>query len=210
MNRKLTLFMFMLMSCLVTSAGWTQDWIFSPMPRVITGGTVGYFRVSLDNFNDLYSSRWDTYYSGQVSVRFYHSTYASFQYATFTTAGKTVTVEGANLTGQADWQETFMNIGLRRYSDTNRKWRFFTGVGFIFIDIEEAAGISIFANKNSTDTRTKGSGFYLEIGGDYRFIPHAAIGWEIEANSAGEGGNPGFAGSNLGGLAFQVGLSLDY
>jgi len=210
LNRKMALYLIALAISLTTSAARAQEWIFSPMPRVIAGGTIGYFRVSLDNFNDLYSSRWDTYYSGQVSVRFYHSTYACFQYATFTKAGKTVTIAGTDQTGQAEWKETFMNIGLRRYSDTNEKWRFYTGVGFIFIEIEEAAGISIFANKNTTDTRTEGSGFYLEIGGDYRIIPHVAFGWEIEANSAGEGGNPGFAGSNLGGLAFQLGLNLDY
>lgn len=183
--------------------------MFSPFPRVVAGGTIGYFRVSLDNFSELYNSRWDNFYSGQVSIRVYRSTFATFQYASFAKQGKTVTIEETGESGQADWNETFMNIGIRRYTDTNKKWRFFTGVGFIFINIEETPGISIFNHKNSTETKTSGSGFYLEIGGDYILIPHVAIGWEIEANSAGEGGNPGFAGSNLGGLVFQLGLNLD-
>ncbi len=209
MNRKIISLLSILFLCLITSTGWSQHWRFAPFPRVIAGGTIGYFRVSLDNFSELYNGRWDSYMSGQASVRFYKSTYATFQYATFSKQGKTVSIEETSETGQANWNETFMNIGFRRYTETNRKWRFFTGLGFVFINIEEEPGISVFNNKKPTDTKTSGSGFYLEIGGDYIIIPHVAIGWEIEANSAGEGGNPGFAGSNLGGLSFQLGLNLD-
>jgi len=180
-------------------------WSYFRIPQVVFGGSIGYYRASLENYTRIYDSRWDNYYSGQMSVRVYRTNYITLQYARFQ---KTTEVNDQFPSGEAEWNERFINVGVRWYSETRKRWRYYAGFGFTFINVKEKAGFSLLAPNNPNDVSTDGSGFYLEIGGDYIILPHVALNLELEASSAGEGGTPGFVGSSLGGYAFLAGLNF--
>jgi len=78
------------------------------------------------------------------------------------------------------------------------------------VSVEEKAGFSVLEPESTNDVSTDGSGFYLEVGADYIFIPHVGLNIELEISSAGEGGTPGFMGSSLGGYAFLTGLNFHF
>lgn len=180
------------------------QWSLLRIPRVIFGGSTGYYRASLDNYTRYYDSRWDAYYSGQASVRVYRMNYLTLQYARFRKTNQVGSVS------EAEWNERFINVGVRWYNEGRKRWRYYAGFGFTFINVKEKAGFSLLAPNNPNNVSTDGSGFFLEIGGDYVILPHVALNLEIEASSAGEGGTPGFVGSSLGGYAFSVGLNFHF
>jgi len=183
------------------------SWSLFKIPAVTFGGSTGYYRASLENYTKIYDNRWDNYYSGQISVRLYRTNYITLQYARFQ---KTTEINDNSLTEEAEWRETFINIGLRWYGETRKRWRYYAGFGFTFINVKEQAGFSLLDPNNPNDVSTNGSGFFLEIGGDYIVFPHVALNLEFEASSAGEGGTPGFEGSSLGGYAFLVGMNFHF
>jgi len=184
-----------------------SQWSRHNPPHAVIGGSAGFYRVSFENFTDIYDSRWDYDYSSQVSVRVYRGNYATFQYSRFQ---KTKKVNTQELSGEAEWDQRFINIGIRWYSDAQKRWRFYSGFGFSFVSVTEKAGFSVLEPESTKDVATHGSGFYLEIGADYIIIPHVGLNIELEISSAGEGGTPGFMGSSLGGYAFLTGLNFHY
>jgi len=181
-----------------------SEWSFFSVPRVVFGGSTGYYRASLDNFNRYYDSRWGVYYSGQISARLYRMNYLTVQYARFQKSGD------AGSMGNADWNERFINVGVRWYGEGRKRWRYYAGFGFAFINVREKSGFSLLDASNPNDPSTNGSGFFLEIGGDYVILPHLALNLELEASSAGKGGTPGFMGSSLGGYAFLAGVNFHF
>ena len=178
------------------------EWSFFKIPRVIFGGSTGYYRASLDNYTRYYDSRWDFYYSGQTSIRLYRMNYLTLQYARFQKTGDVGSI------GKAEWNERFINVGVRWYGEGRKRWRYYAGFGFTFINIEEKPGFSLLDPNSPNDVSTNASGFFLEIGGDYIILPYVALNLEIEVSSAGQGGTPGFAGSSLGGYAFLAGFNF--
>lgn len=182
-------------------------WSFFKIPQVISGGSAGYYRVSLDDFTKIYDSRWGFYYSGQLSVKVYRMNYLTLQYARF---HKTDKLDQAAGIAEVEWEERLINLGLRWYMDSQKRWRYYAGFGFTFINVKEKAGYSLLDPNNPDDVSTDGSGFFLEIGGDYIILPHVALNLELEVSSAGEGGTPGFVGSSLGGYAFLAGLNFHF
>jgi hypothetical protein len=199
-------FSFVLLSLLFFSQAESQWARFNP-PRAVIGGSAGYYRVSFENFTDVYDSRWDYEYSSQVSIRIIRSNYATIQYSRFQ---KTRNINTPELSGEAAWEQRFINVGIRWYSDTQKRWRFYSGFGFSFVSVTENSGFSVLESESAKDVTTDGSGFYLEIGADYIFIPHVGLNIELEISSAGEGGTPGFMGSSLGGYTFLTGLSFHF
>ena len=195
---------------LFISTSFVNAWEIYTLPRVVVGGSYGVLRVSLDNFSKYYNSRWDGYYSGQISVRVYKNNYVTVQYGKYNKTGKSFVNNETELTTKAKWDERILNVGIRRYSELNRRWRSFIGIGFAFIDVEEAAGYSLFKSEAVDNVKTDGQGFFLEIGGDYFIIPNLAFSLEFEATTASEGGGPSFVGSNLGGYAFMTGVNLHF
>jgi len=204
--KKLVMLLVLISFNILTLAEARGAWSSLRLPRVIFGGSTGYFRVSLDNFTKFYDSRWDNYHSGQVSVRVYKTNYLSLQYARFQ---KNANVNNNILSGEAEWEERFINVGIRWYAETRKRWRLYSGFGFIFVNVKEKAGL-LLDPETSNDVETNGSGFFLEIGADYIILPHIALNLELEASSVGEGGTPGFAGSSLGGYAFLTGLNFHF
>lgn len=177
-------------------------WSFFRVPRVVLGGSTGYYRASLDNFSRYYDSRWDIYYSGQISARLFRMNYLTLQYARFQKSNEVESL------GKAEWNERFINVGVRWYGEGQKRWRYYAGFGFTFIHIEEKPGFSLLAPNNPNEVSTNGSGFFLELGADYIILPHVALNLELEVSSAGEGGTPGFEGSSLGGYAFLAGINF--
>jgi hypothetical protein len=180
------------------------QWSLLKIPRVIFGGSTGYYRVSLDNYPRYYDSRWDVYYGGQASIRVYRMNYLTLQYARFKKTDEISPTEAAV------WNQRFINLGVRWYNEGRKRWRYYAGFGFTFINVKEKSGFSLLESNNPNDVSTNGSGFFLEIGGDYVIFPHVALNLELEASSAGQGGTPGFAGSSLGGYAFLAGLNFHF
>lgn len=180
------------------------QWSLLKIPRIIFGGSAGYYRASLDNYTRYYDSRWDLYYGGQASVRVYRMNYLTFQYARF---NKT---EEISPTEAAEWNERFINVGVRWYNEGRKRWRYYAGFGFTFVNVKEKTGFSLLTPQNPNDVSTNGSGFFLELGGDYMLFPQVGLNLEIEASSAGDGGTPGFVGSSLGGYAFLAGLNFHF
>ncbi len=199
-------FSFVLLSLLFFSPAESQWARFNP-PRAVIGGSAGFYRVSFENFTDVYDSRWDYDYSSQISIRVFRSNYATVQFSRFKKAER---ISSESLLGNAAWEQRFINVGIRWYSDTQKRWRFYSGFGFSFVSVSEKAGFSVIEPESTKDVATDGSGFYLEVGADYIFIPHVGLNIELEISSAGEGGTPGFMGSSLGGYAFLTGLSFHF
>lgn len=182
------------------------QWSDFRIPRIICGGSTGFFRVSLDNFSTYYNSRWGNYHTGQVSVRVYRGNYLTVQYGRFQ---KTADVNTQLFSGKAEWNERLINLGIRWYAETEKRWRFYSGFGFVFVKVEEKPGL-LLKPETTDDVSTNGSGFFLEIGADYIIFPHIALNLELEASSAGEGGTPGIIGSSIGGYAFLAGLNFHF
>jgi hypothetical protein len=182
-----------------------KAWHSFSLPRVVAGGGAGFFRASLDNINNLYTSKWDGIYTGHANFRLYRLTYLTLQYAKYKNEnGK----QQNDISGNPIWEETFYNVGVRWYSESFRKWNFYTTLGMTFTKIQEQPGLSVFPNSNENSDSKNGRGFFLEIGADYTIFPHAALFWEIEISSVGEGGVPAIVGHSLGGFAFQAGLNF--
>ncbi len=177
------------------------------LPRVIAGGGAGYFRISLDNCNNLFRSKWSGIYSGHVNLRFYRSNYLTIQYEKYRNDNAK---EEFKTPISPLFEETFYNVGVRWYSEPTRKWNFYTSLGLTFTKIIEKPGLSVFPNSETNSNKKDGRGFFAEFGADYSIFPHAAFFMEIEASSVGEGGMPGFVGQSLGGFAFQAGIDFHF
>lgn len=203
MRKKIALSSLLILILVAVNPAQAQ-WSLLKIPRVIIGGSAGYYRASLDNYTRYYDSRWDVYYGGQASLRLFRMNYLTLQYARFNQAQK------INSTEMAEWKERFVNIGLRWYNEGRKRWRYYAGFGFTFINVKEKSGFSLLDPYNPNAVSTNGSGFFLELGGDYVVFPHVALNLEVEASSAGEGGTPGFVGSSLGGYAFLAGLNFHF
>ena len=110
----------LLIMLLIFVVGDVSAWTTYSLPKVIAGGSVGYFRISLDNFDRIYKSRWDNIYAAHANIRFYRSNYLTVQMENYENGNfkATETTEGAN------WRERFINVGVRWYPDIIRKWNF--------------------------------------------------------------------------------------
>jgi len=204
MKNKFTILIFsLLIIFFVTNP--VKAWHSFSLPRVIAGGGGGYFRFSLDDFNNLYTSKWDGIYTGHANFRFYRSNYLTLQYAKY--RNENAKQENMN-SGSPLWEETFYNVGVRWYNENSRKWNFYYTLGLTFTKLKERPGLSVFPNSNENSDSKDGRGFFLEIGADYTIFPHAAFFIEMEISSIGQGGVPAIARHSLGGFAFQAGLDL--
>jgi len=203
--RKKIVSMFLLLFVIFFIQNSAYAWHSFSLPRVIAGGGVGYFRISLGDFNSLYTSKWDGIYTGHANIRFYGANYLTVQYAKY--KNDNAKQENDN-SGIPVWEETFYNIGIRWYSESSRRWNFFTALGFTFTKIKEQSGLSVLSNSNENSDSKDGRGFFLEAGANYTIFPHAALFMEIEVSSVGQGGTPAIAKHSLGGFAFQVGLDF--
>lgn len=205
MKRQLYLALVILGSIFGGVAEASSGWTWYTFPRLIAGGSAGLFRASLENFPDVYDSRWGGYYSGHANVRIYKAHYLSVQYGQFR---KTATTDVNGVPAPAEWAERLLNVGIRWYAEPYRQWRFYSGFGLNFVQVQEKADFSLLKPAATAEVASSGRGFYLEVGTDFVLVPNLGLALELEVSSASKGGAPGFMGSSLGGYLLAAGLNF--
>lgn len=176
-------------------------------PRLLMGGGIALFRISLDDFESLYSNRWGESYGGFCGVRFYSSYYLNFKYNLFEKAGKSGLDPKTGLErSDARWRQSWYTIGLRAHPPITRRFNSYYGFGIVFYDVEEKENLSIFSQSNTQKADEWGNGFYLELGLEYLFIKELGLYFEMEISSGGVRGQTGFEGFSVGGFRFAFGM----
>jgi len=176
------------------------------LPRVMLGGDAAMFRISLDEFDTIYKSRWGTSYAGYVGVRVYSTYYAAFKYGSFQKEGKSgLHDESGQPLQNAHWNERWYKIGARVHPMPERQWNSYYGFGFAFYDVDENQPVAVF-EKSKTDEL--GTGFYMDLGLEYYLRKWAALYFELGISSGGMQGRTGFEAMSIGGYRFALGLTL--
>lgn len=197
---------------LVLHAQWAGDY-YKPrsMPRVYFGADAAAFRISLSNFENVYTNRWGQSYGGFLGVRAFGAHYVTAKYGGFYKSGKegVQPSTGANLKN-AGWQEQWLKIGLRIHPEPTNKLGSYYGFGLGFFRINEAESISVF-NVRGPQTQSNnsvGSGFYLEFGVDYFVIDKLTAFFDVEVASGGTKSRTSFEAMSVGGWRFSAGLAF--
>lgn len=194
---------------LLLHAQWAEDLYHHKIqPRVFLGAQASYFRISLDNFDEIYAGKWGESFGGFGGVRAFGAHYITVKYGSFQQAGKSGTrLAGGQNLKEAHWNEQWYKIGLRIHPPIERNWGSYYGFGIGFFDVQEVEPLSIFKKmkeQNNSD-QSMGTGFYLELGIDYLVIEKVAAFFEVEVSSGGARGRSGFEAMSVGGWLFSVG-----
>jgi len=165
--------------------------------KVIAGGGVGIFRISYDDFSELYDGRAGLIYGGQVLYKIYAPYFLVGKLNIFEKSG------GRDSTGaELSWRQRGINVGVRYVSYRDRKLVSYFGFGFVFYNIKEDGALSLFGagSRNAT-------GLFLGGGLEYRFVKRASIFFDVEVSSAGLKGKSGFQGNSVGGFSIGMGMN---
>ncbi len=182
------------------------DYFYS-QPRIMAGGDVGMFRISLDQFKEVYADRWGESFSGFAGVRITRAYYLTCKYGQFSKDGKEgVHPEtGVNL-NQARWDEKWYQFGVRVHPPITKKLNSYYGFGICYFKTSEVRQLSVFTTSENVDNT--GSGFYMELGFDYFPVQYLAAFLQIEVSSGGVKGNTGFESMSIGGFRFSAGVAV--
>ena len=211
-NRYSIFFLFVLLCLISPPESRAQDYIYYH-PRIMLGASTAAFRISIDNFESIYTNRWGWSHSGFAGVRVYSRYYVTVKHSVFKKHGKEGTKDqtGPEL-GRAQWDERWTSVGLRIHPPITRKYNSYYGFGVAFFRAEETAGLSIIDNETDHSIVSKSSGIYLELGLEYFPIEKAAVFFEIEVASArvrkSITGITGFEATSIGGFRFALGVSF--
>jgi hypothetical protein len=168
--------------------------------KLIVGGGAGIFRISYDDFSELYNGRSGLAYNGQVLYKVLAPYYAVARIGVF---GKDGHVDSTG--SEISWRQRGISIGVRYISYRERKLVSYLGFGFVFYDIKEEGAVSLFGN---TDGSRDATGLFLDGGLEYRFVQRASIFFDVEVSSAGIEGKSGFQGNSVGG--FTIGMGMNF
>ena len=179
-------------------------------PRLIVGGSVAQFRVSLDRFEEIYDGRWGLGYGWNSGVRVYSNIYISLSGRYFEKTGRPEGVSGTSGVplSQAFWKENWYLLGIRRYVLGERKWGSSIGLGYAFFYLEENPEVSVFEVDENGSGKQDGKGFFLSIGIEYSLRSWMGLYGELEITSAGVGGRSGFEGLSIGGFYLAFGTNI--
>lgn len=170
--------------------------------RLILGGGGGVFRINHDDFSPIYASRSGLIPSAYALIKIKAPYNIVVKYRRFEKEKlRVINNDQARLT----WEQRFVNFGLRYTSYTERRFTQFFGFGVSLMNIEESGPLAVASPNGGTRDAT---GFYLELGGDYRIVQRAGLFFEIELSSAGIEGKGGFEGTSVGGYYFGAGLNI--
>ncbi len=203
--------LFIILMPILLQAQWTDE-LYKPtvLPRTMVGGQASYFRVSIHNFEDIYSGRWGESLGAFAGIRAFGAHYITFKYGAFEKGGKNKVHQPSGLNLQmANWQEEWLKIGLRIHPQIEKKWGSYYGFGLGFYQVKEVEPISIFqtiGEKKNGDSI--GTGFYLELGVDYLIWDRLAAFLEMEISSGGSRGRAGYEAMSVGGWLFSLGITV--
>jgi len=208
MKLKISLF---LLIPILAQGQWEESYL-SPAepPRFMTGGHLSTFRISLQNFENVYADRWGPSYGGFVGVRAFGAHYITFKYGQFQKGGKEGIHEpsGEDLTN-ALWQQHWYKLGLRIHPMPEHKLGSYYGFGIGLFNTKEAEPISVFETIVESDEKKAnvGTGIYLELGIDYFFTEKVAAFFDLEVSSGGTRGRSTFEAMSIGGWLLSIGIS---
>jgi len=184
----------------VSSFAYGQDLGIDSPEKVIVGGGVGVFRISYDDFSELYDGRSGFMYGGQVLYKVYAPYFLVAKLNIFEKSGV------RDSTGnELNWRQRGINVGVRYVSYRDRKLVSYFGFGFVFYNIKEEGALSLF---NAGDGSRNATGLFLGGGLEYRFVKRASVFFDVEVSSAGLKGKSGFQGNSVGG--FSIGLGMNF
>jgi len=170
--------------------------------RLIIGGNTGIFRISYDGFSRIYDKRSGMTPGASALVKIRPPYYAALKYHRFKKDANVV--ENNIVVDSQHWEEKWYNVGVRYVTYGERRLVNHFGFGFAFFKINESGPVSVFGRQPG---KRDASGFFLDIGLEYRFLKYASLGVGFEITSAGIGGTSGFEGSSVGGYLFSLGLN---
>lgn len=175
------------------------------IPRLMVGGSTGNFRISYEDFKDIYSERSGSSHGGFASFLISVPYNVVVKYRTF---NKTGNYTSENNSYAVDWEQRFINFGLRYFRPGKKGFSNHFGFGFSVIDIDENGEYSIFDSENNAPKSSNAGGFFLDFGIHYGFNRYIDVFAEMEISSAGIEGKSGFEGSSVGGYYFSVGVAV--
>jgi hypothetical protein len=191
-------------------AQWSDN-IATPVvqPSAMLGGQASYFRISVHNFEDVYTSRWGENAGGFAGVRVFGAHYVTFKYGMFQKSGKSGIHPASGEDMQnAQWDEKWYKVGLRIHPAVEKKWGSYYGFGLGFFDVNEVEPFAIFQKIGEDQSSSgMGTGFYLELGVDYFIMQKLSAFFEMEISSGGTRGRSSFEAMSVGGWLFSLGLS---
>ncbi|MDZ7269807.1 MAG: hypothetical protein ONB48_21135 [candidate division KSB1 bacterium] len=170
--------------------------------RLILAGSAGIFRIHHNNFTRIYGRRSGPAPGGAAVVKIRTPWHLAVKYRHFA-LDHAATVEGAKV--QLQWRERWINAGVRFLNRAPGKMGNFFGFGLAFFRIEETGPLSLFPEAGGERNT---SGFFIDLGLDYRFAGRAAFFVEFEITSATPDGGSGFEGASVGGYLLSAGLNL--
>lgn len=182
---------------------WKQSWLKF-------GAGMGVFRISHDNFTGVYRHRWGDCYGGHAAIRTLRGIHLLGKYKYFQMDGKNGIHSPTGIQyDQANWRETWYNIGLRRYSDSDARTESFFGFGISLFKIRENPEIALFSTPQNPEPDRRGNGFFLELGLQRRLNRFVSGQIEFEITSAGVAGTSILESKSIGGFYLGLGLALE-
>lgn len=168
--------------------------------RFVLGGGGGLFRINHDDFAPIYDSRSGIIPNGHALLKIKTPYNIVVKYRQFEKEHTRV-IDASQVL--LKWEQRFVNVGLRYVSYSERRFTQFFGFGLSLMNIKESGPLAVASPNGGTREAT---GFYLELGVDYRFIQRAALFLEIEISSAGVEGKSAFEGTSVGGYYIGAGV----
>lgn len=170
--------------------------------RLILGGFTGVFRISYNGFDRIYDQRSGMTPGASALIKIRPPYYAAVKYHQFKKDADVV--ENNVVVDTQHWEEKWYTAGVRYVSYSERRLVNHFGFGFAFFKINETGPTSVFGRQPG---KRNASGFFFDLGLEYRFLKYASLGVGLEVTSAGIGGTSGFEGSSVGGYLFNAGLN---
>jgi len=190
-----------LLGLLWTTLAAAQNYSGGP-DRLIIGGHTGVFRISYNGFDRIYDKRSGMALGASALVKIRPPYYAAIKYHQFKRDANVV--ENGIVVDTQHWKEEWYTVGACYVSYGERRLVNHFGFGLAFFKINETGPVSVFGRQPG---KRNASGFFFDLGLEYRFLKYVSLGAGFELTSAGIGGTSGFEGSSVGGYLFSAGLN---
>lgn len=178
----------------------------SSSPRTSIGIEAATFRVSYGQFDDFFDSRWGFAWGGHATVRISSTYNIVLKYRQF---NKNEMVQFNDIRQNLDWEERWINAGVRYIRLPERGVMNFFGFGLSFLNVDGTGVTRILpATKDTADGKVNSTGFFIDFGFGYPLVRKVYFLIEIEITSVGIDGSGGLESSSIGGIYLGAGLNL--